>query len=383
MALKLDDLKDRSKYRAAVQKAAKAVRAAPVEYWVFEGFAFSDNKPGWLLLVGSDLAASSLVDAVKNSHAIVRSRGKCAAAGNNLEFLPSMGRIDPAKLKPDVGSLQLLQVKVFSSAEGGGTLKDLAALRTQRDELAKTFSDQKSALSAAQRKIAEAMFDVAAKRLSAEPATKNDIDSARSTLGNIERMLKLAADTLPELQKAFDNATKAVAAGRTDLSDKARAKAAETLKKARGVLDAATIVPDRARDAQKDLDALLDDVQAYQKGRKLQTQLLGAMAKHRSEVNAGRKALEGHLKLLDQPGTVLKGALAIRQSDQAARRLLTQVQSVRKDIGSAELKDTEDLIPLLEKSATELLDLVQRWVKECEAGLKRSREGDAAAKAKG
>ena len=372
MALKLDDLKDRSRYRAAVQRATKVVRDKPVEYWVFEGFTFADNKPGWLLLVGSDLVTPSLVDAVKNSHAIVRSRGKCAAAGGNLEFLPSMGRIDPAKLKPDVGSMQLVQVKAFSTAAGGSLVKDLAALRTQRDELAKTFAGQKSDLSAAQRKIAEAMFDVLGKRLSTEPATKNDIDSARNTLANIERMLKLVADNLADLKKSLDTATKALTAGRHDLSDAARRKALETLKQAQAVLEAATIVPDRVNAAQNSLDELVKEVGVYQKGRKLQTQLLGKMTEHRREALAGRKALEAHVKLLDQPGTVLKAALGIRQSEQAARRLLTEVQGVTKDFKSAALTDTEDLIPFLESSAKTLLEQVQSWVKECEAARKRS-----------
>ena len=383
MALKLDDLKDRNKYRAAVQRAAKSVRDKPVEYWVFEGFAFSDNKPGWLLLVGSDLTAQPLVDAVKNSHAVVRSRGKCAAAGTSLEFLPSMGRIDPAKLKPDVGSLQLLQVKAFTGAEGGGPTKELEPLRTKRDELAKTYSGIKSTLSDAQRKIAESMFDVAAKRLSAAPATKNDIDSARSTLGNIERMFELADKELSGLQKAFDAASKTLTTGRHNLSDAGRRKAAETLKKVRAVLDAPTIVPDRLRDAERELDELVEEVQVYEKARKVQTQLLGAMNEHRRKAMAGRKALEEQVKLLAHPGAVLKAALAIRQSAQTAQRLLTQVQDVRKDFRSGALADAHDLIPLLEKSLAELLGMVQLWVKECDAGLKRSREGEAAAKDKG
>jgi hypothetical protein len=63
MALKLDDPKDHGKYRAAVQTAAKAVRASPAEGRIFEAFAFCGNKPGWPMPIGSDLTDSSLAEA--------------------------------------------------------------------------------------------------------------------------------------------------------------------------------------------------------------------------------------------------------------------------------------------------------------------------------
>ena len=383
MAMKLNDLKDRAKYRTAVQKAVKAVKASPVEYWVFEDFTFSDDKAGWLLLVGSELAESALVNAVKNSNAVVRGRGKCVYASGVLEFLPSMGKVDGAKLKADVGNVRMLQVQAFSAAEGGGgTLKELADLRSKRDQLAKAFSGQKSKLSEAQRKAGETMFAAAAKRLEAASPTKDDIQSAGSTLVHIERLVKVATDTLPELRKALETATRAFDAGRSDLSRTAELEGQKVLAQARAAIGAYNPDTSGMGAVQQQLDELTKQVEAYQKGRKMQTQLAKTIEGYRDQALAGRKALEGQLKLLAQPAAAANVVQALQQSDQAARRLLVQAQGISKAFRTRTLLDTRDLVPMLESLARKALDEVHGWVKDSEAAVKRGREAASASKPK-
>ncbi|WP_422014937.1 hypothetical protein [Roseateles sp.] len=74
MIPKLDDLKDRTKYKRLLKTELQAVKANPEVWVLFDKFQFND-KVAPLLLVG-DMASKVPFDAVKDTDAPIKGKGK-------------------------------------------------------------------------------------------------------------------------------------------------------------------------------------------------------------------------------------------------------------------------------------------------------------------
>jgi hypothetical protein len=115
MAVQLKDLQDKSKYKKALKDELTSLKAAPTVYHYFEKFKFDDGKLAPLLLVG-DLMRKDLFESVKDTDAAIKSRGKCAKTGEQVQFLVEMGTLPLDKLKADMSNIDSVEVKKLGDA---------------------------------------------------------------------------------------------------------------------------------------------------------------------------------------------------------------------------------------------------------------------------
>jgi hypothetical protein len=391
MPIKPNELKERPKYRVALQKAAKAVAHKPVEFWYFEGFAFSDGKPGALLLLGPEMTVKLLVDAVKDSNAMVKGRGKCAFAGGRLEFLHIMGKLDPAKLKADVGSRPMAVVKAFSSADqedagaaAGGTLKELATLKADRERLAKRFSAKKADMSDAQRKSMHVMFGAVDDRLGKAKPAADDVASARNALKNLDKAMELVDDSLPALQRRHAEVSKDLEAARKAGMPPARQREADKLLgEARKAMESGKLDSSELTAGLKVLDALDDLIEADARERKeqaakrlkMQAALVTEAKNHRAAVAAARKALEADVKAFG--GSDFKAAIRARgalvEAPQAAAKLLARAEGLRKALESPLLQSDRTALREMEKVFDEAIAEGEDLVRDAESARDRTK----------
>jgi hypothetical protein len=135
MIPKLDDLKDRTKYKRLLKTELQAVKANPEVWVLFDKFQFND-KVAPLLLVG-DMASKVPFDAVKDTDAPIKGKGKCAKQGDDVVFAAQMGSIPLDKLTDALGGVSCKVVKSLAAS----------ATAIATDEQLKAAAEAKLALS--------------------------------------------------------------------------------------------------------------------------------------------------------------------------------------------------------------------------------------------
>jgi hypothetical protein len=126
MPVQFKDLQDKTKYKKLLKDELTGPKATPAVFHYFEKFKFDDGKLGPLLLVG-DLMRKDLFESVKNTDAAIKARGKCAKAGETVQFQAELGALRLDKLKADMSNIDAKEVK--SVAGGVQAAPDDAALK--------------------------------------------------------------------------------------------------------------------------------------------------------------------------------------------------------------------------------------------------------------
>jgi hypothetical protein len=161
MPLQLKDLTDKTKYKNALKAELNGLDASPANFHYFEKFKFDDGRLGPLLLVGA-MMRKDLFEAVKDTDALIKAKGKCSkAAATGIEFVPEMGSLPVDKLKPDMSGIE---AKVVAKPSTPGTaapvddanLKDPAAAKLAL--LTKQFDAIKARMTDEERKAVRITF---------------------------------------------------------------------------------------------------------------------------------------------------------------------------------------------------------------------------------
>jgi hypothetical protein len=115
---KLDDLKDRTKYKKLLKVELQGVVASPTNWVLFDKFKFND-KVAPLLLVG-DMANKVPFEAVKDTNAPIKGKGKCIRQGADVAFAADMGSAALDKLTDDLGGVSCIAVKDLRAPAAAG-----------------------------------------------------------------------------------------------------------------------------------------------------------------------------------------------------------------------------------------------------------------------
>ncbi|MGZ5891879.1 MAG: hypothetical protein ACXWJ7_04625 [Caldimonas sp.] len=204
MPVQLKDLQDKTKYKKALKEELTSLKATPSVFHYFEKFKFDDGKLGPLLLVG-DLMRKDLFESVKNTDAPIKARGKCAKAGEKVQFQTELGTLPLDKLKADMSNVDSEEVKKL----GGG--------------------DAAAPADAALKGAAEAKLGLVTKQFNAIKGRVNDEDrkAMHEIFGRVAKAMEAGkyGEAITEMKAAELACAKAGNALRQDQADKENAAA--------------------------------------------------------------------------------------------------------------------------------------------------------------
>jgi hypothetical protein len=150
MPVQFKDLQDKAKYKKLLKDELTSLKATPAVFHYFDKFKFDDGRLGPLILVG-DLMRKDLFESVKNTDAPIKARGKCAKAGETVQFQVELGALPLDKLKADMSNIDAKEVKTLAggahAAPDDAALKDaaeakLALVSKQFDAIKGRVSDE-------------------------------------------------------------------------------------------------------------------------------------------------------------------------------------------------------------------------------------------------
>jgi hypothetical protein len=216
MPIQLKDLQDKTKYKKALKDELTSLKTTPSVFHYFDKFKFSDGKLAPLLLVG-DLMRKDLFEAVKDTDAAIKAKGKAAKAGEQVQFLVEMGSLPLDKIKPDMGGVDGVEVKKLGEP-AAATPSDAAlkgAAEAKLDLVTKQFNAIKGRVSDEDRK---AMHDIFGRISDAMLAGKYGVaitemkaaEAASAKAGNALRGDQAAKESAAT--KSFDDAAEVVRA---------------------------------------------------------------------------------------------------------------------------------------------------------------------------
>ena len=323
MPIQLKDLQDKSKYKKALKDELTSLKTTPSVFHYFDKFKFSDGRLAPLLLVG-DLMRKDLFEAVKDTDAAIKAKGKAAKAGEQVQFLVETGSLPLDRIEPDLGGVAVAEVKKLgeppAAAPSDAALKGAAeaklALVTKQfnaikgrvsDEDRKAMHDIFGRISDAmlagrygdaitQMKAAEAASAKAGNALRADQAAKESAatKSFDDAAEIVRASLKKAAVAQAEVKRLTDELKSTEQKGSAAAAKKGAASQATALK-----LQAA------AKDLKAALDLAREDLAAAQKSKDADQAQIKLLA---TQLLASQTAYTETTAALPKPGRIADNA---------------------------------------------------------------------------